>query len=88
MVKWEFQIKDPAGLLPEAAGRLVKEAIQCTSRVQIRKGEKSGDAKLIFHVLSLSAKAGETLEILVEGEKEQEEGIRLKEFIETNMWSG
>ena len=48
MVKWEFQIKDPAGLLPEAAGRLVKEAIQCTSRVQIRKGEKSGDAKFIY----------------------------------------
>ena len=53
--------------------------------MEIRKGEKSGDAKLIFHVLSLSAKAGENLEILVEGEKEQEEAIRLKEFIELNM---
>ena len=75
MVRLEFQVKDPVGLLPEAAGRLVKEAIQCTSRVQIRKGEKSGDAKLIFHVLSLSAKAGETLEILVEG------GIYRGEFV-------
>ena len=88
MVRLEFQVKDPAGLLPEAAGKLVKEAIQCTSRVEIRKGEKSGDAKLIFHVLSLSAKAGENLEILVEGEKEQEEGTRLKEFIEANLWPG
>ena len=85
MVRLEFQVKDPAGLLPEAAGKLVKEAIQCTSRVEIRKGEKSGDAKLIFHVLSLSAKAGEVLEILVDGEKQQEEAIRLKEFIELNM---
>ena len=53
--------------------------------MEIRKGEKSGDAKLIFHVLSLSAKAGEVLEILVKGEKEQEEAIRLKEFIELSM---
>ena len=26
MVRLEFQVKDPAGLLPEAAGKLVKEA--------------------------------------------------------------
>ena len=52
MVKFQFPLRDPAGLSPEAAGRLVKEAIGCTGRVQIRKGEKSGDAKLIFHVLS------------------------------------
>lgn len=83
MVKLEFLVKDPAGLLPEAAGKLVKEAISCTSKVQIRKGEKSGDAKLIFHVLSLSAKAGDRLELLLEGEREQEEAERLKEFIGT-----
>lgn len=81
MVKIQFPVKDPDGLLPEAAGRLVKEAIHCTSRVQIRKGEKSGDAKLIFHVLSLSAKSGEMLELLVEGEKEEEEAARLEAFI-------
>ncbi len=83
MVKFEFLVKDPAGLLPEAAGKLVKEAIQCAGSVRIRKGEKSGDAKLIFHVLSLSAKAGDRLEILVEGEKEQEEAERLKKVTET-----
>ena len=44
MVKFQFPLRDPAGLSPEAAGRLVKEAIGCTGRVQIRKGEKSGDA--------------------------------------------
>ena len=81
MVKFEFQVKDCAGLLPEAAGRLVKDTIQCTGRVQIRKGDKSGDAKLIFHVLSLSLKAGEKAEILVEGEKEQEEAARLERFV-------
>ncbi len=81
MVKLEFQVKESAGLLPETAGSLVKEAIQCTSNVQIRKGEKSGNAKLIFHVLSLSAKAGEKLELLVEGENEREDAKRLEAWI-------
>lgn len=85
MVKLEFQVKESAGLLPEMAGRLVKEAIQCTSNVQIRKGEKSGDAKLIFHVLSLSAKACEKLELLVEGENEQEDAKRLEAFLTENF---
>lgn len=85
MVRFQFLVKDSAGLLPEAAGQLVKEAIKCTSKVQIRKGEKSGDAKLIFHVLSLSAKAGDTLEIFVDGEKEQEEAERLEAFIRENL---
>ena len=33
MVKFQFPLRDPAGLSPEAAGRLVKEAIGCTGRV-------------------------------------------------------
>lgn len=85
MVKLRFSVKDPAGLLPEAAGGLVKEAIHCTSNVQIRKGEKSGNAKLIFYVLSLAAKPGETLEILVEGENEQEDAKRLEMYIRENL---
>lgn len=88
MVKLEFLVKDPAGILPEDAGKLVKEAIHCTSKVQIRKGEKSGDAKLIFHVLSLSPKAGDRLELLVEGEKEQEEAERLEAFVREMFTEG
>ena len=45
------------------------------------KGEKSGDAKLIFHVLSLSIKPGEEVELSVEGEKEEEEIRQLQEFV-------
>lgn len=85
MVTFEFEIRDPSGLQAGPAGQLVKEAISCSSKVTIRKGEKSGDAKLIFHVLSLSAKRGDRLEIMVEGEREQEEASRLKAFVEEHM---
>ena len=85
MVKFSFTIKDPEGLKTEPAGQLVKEAIKCTGRGTLRKGEKSGDAKLIFHVLTLSVKAGQEVEILVEGEKEQEEAAALETFIREHI---
>lgn len=85
MVKFEFTVKDPEGLKTESAGRLVEEAIKCTGKVTIRKGEKSGDAKLIFHVLTLSVKAGQKVEITVEGEKEQEEAAALETFIKKHI---
>lgn len=85
MVKFGFTVKDPEGLRRESAGRLVEEAIKCTSKVSIRKGEKSGDAKLIFHVLTLSIKTGQEVEITVEGGKEQEEAEVLKAFIKEHI---
>lgn len=85
MVTFRFTIQNSSGILAESAGQLVKEAIQCTSKVTLRKGEKSGDAKLIFHVLSLSVKAAQKVEVIVEGENEQEDAERLKVFIEKNI---
>lgn len=85
MVTFRFTIRDPGGLSTGSAGKLVREAIRCTGKVTIRKGEKSGDAKLIFHVLTLSIKAGQEVEIAVEGEKEQEEAAVLEKYIRENM---
>lgn len=81
MVNIKFTVNAPKGFPTESAGKLVEEAIKCTSKVTIRKGEKSGDAKLIFHVLTLSIKPGQEVEITVEGEKEQEEAAALETFI-------
>ena len=51
----------------------------------LRKGEKIGDAKKIFNVMGLSIKANEEVEVIVEGEKEQEEADLLKSFVEKNV---
>ncbi len=85
MVKFRFTVKDPSGLSPKLAGELVKEAIKCTSKVTIQKEEKSGNAKLIFHVLSLSVKTGEEVILLIEGENEKEEAAVLEAFIKGNI---
>lgn len=85
MVKFTFTVHDEMGLHARPAGALVKEAAKCTGKVTIRKGEKTGDAKRIFNVMGLSVKANEEVEIIVEGEKEQEEAAALESFIRENI---
>lgn len=85
MVQFTFMVNDPMGLHARPAGALVKEAAKCSSTVKIRKGEKTGDAKRIFNVMSLSVKANEEVEITVEGEKEQEEAAALEAFVKENI---
>lgn len=85
MVKFAFTVNDEMGLHARPAGALVKEAAKCSSKVTIRKGEKTGDAKRIFNVMGLSIKANEEVEIIVEGDNEQEEAASLEKFVKENI---
>lgn len=85
MVKFTFVVNDEMGLHARPAGLLVKEAAKCSSKVTVKKGDKSGDAKRIFNLMGLSIKGGEEVEILVKGEKEQEEAAALQAFVAENI---
>lgn len=85
MVSFTFVVKDEMGLHARPAGALVKEAAKCSGKVTIRKGEKTGDAKKIFNVMGLAVKGNEEVEIIVEGEKEQEEAAALEAFVKENI---
>lgn len=85
MVKFTFVVNDEMGLHARPAGLLVKEAAKCSSKVTVRKGDKSGDAKRIFNLMGLSIKGGEEVEIIVEGENEQEEAAALQAFVAENI---
>lgn len=85
MVKFTFTVHDEMGLHARPAGELVKEAVKCSSEVTIRKGEKTGNAKRLFNVMSLNVKGNEEVEITVEGKKEQEEAAALEAFIRENI---
>ena len=85
MVKFTFTVHDEMGLHARPAGELVKEAVKCSSEVTIRKGEKTGNAKRLFNVMSLSVKGNEEVEITVEGENEQEEAAALEAFVKENI---
>ncbi len=85
MVKFTFTVKDEVGLHARPAGLLVKEAAKCSSKVTIRKGDKTGDAKRIFNIMGLAIKCGEEVEMMVEGDKEQEEAAALEAFVTENI---
>lgn len=85
MVKFNFTVKDELGLHARPAGLLVKEAAKCSSKVTLKKGDKTGDAKRIFNVMGLSVKGGEEVEIILEGEKEQEEAAALEAYVKENI---
>lgn len=85
MVKFTFVVNDEMGLHARPAGLLVKEAAKCSSKVTLKKGEKTGDAKRIFNIMGLSIKGGEEVEVIVEGEKEQEEAAALETFVAENI---
>ena len=56
MVKFSFRVKDELGLHARPAGLLVKEAAKCSSKVTMKKGGKSGDAKRIFNIMGMGIK--------------------------------
>ena len=85
MTRFTFTAKDMVGVHAQIAGNLVREALKCSGDVLIRKGERQGNAKLIFHVMTLNIQAVDCVEITVSGDREQEEAAMLREFCEKYM---
>ena len=80
MVVFHFTSHLENGLDIKTAGEFVKEAIKCSGRVTIRNGEKNGDAKLIFNVMSLNIKPGDVVEIAVEGDSEADDAAIMEQY--------
>ena len=85
MITFNYTLKDPMGLHARPAGQLVKEAKQYRSKVVIRFEEKSADALRMMAVMRLSAKAGDTVSVCVEGEDEAAAAQALQCFFEQNV---
>lgn len=85
MVSFTWKVRDPLGLHAKTAGLLVREALKCSSEVRLKKDEKEGNAKLIFHVMTLNVHEGDEVEVMVSGEHEAEEAAALKEFYQENI---
>ena len=85
MVSFEFTVQDPNGLHARPAGLLIKEAMKCKSKVTLKKGNKSADAKRLFNVMAMGIKGGETITAELEGETEAKDAETLKAFIADNI---
>ena len=85
MVRFQVVSSLENGLDIKRAGEFVKEAIRCGEKVTIRNGAKQGDARLIFNVMSLNIRKGDTLEFVVEGENEKEEASSLEKYVREHL---
>lgn len=85
MKEFNYTIKDEQGIHARPAGALVKLASGFSSHITIAKGDKTGDLKRIFSVMSLGAKSGEVITIKADGEDEANAVDKIKSFLEQNL---
>lgn len=87
MYTLEYTVTDPMGLHARPAGLLVKRAAAFQSSIAVKNPEtgKSVDAKRIMGVMSLGVKQGNKIELIIEGEDEDEAKAELEGFLKENL---
>ena len=85
MKRFAFVIHSENGLDARLAGMFIKETIACSGDVRIRAGNKKGNGKMIFNVLSLRPRKGDSVVVEIEGGHEEEDAQRLMRFAEQNL---
>ena len=85
MEEIKYTIKDPLGIHARPAGLLVKETSKFVSDIIIEKGEKKGDAKTIFSLMSLGIKCGDEILIKIDGSDEDAAKTSIEGFLNQNL---
>ena len=85
MKTFEYTVKDELGIHARPAGLLVKKANEFASKVTIKKGEKSADAKRIFAVMGMGVKKADEITVCVEGEDEGAASEAMEQFLKENL---
>ena len=85
MVSQKVTVKNPTGLHLRPAGILCKEAMQFKSHITFRSRETTANAKSVLSVLGACIKSGDEIELVCEGEDEQEALAALVNAIENGL---
>ncbi len=85
MKTFDFVIQDANGIHARPAGMLVKAASGFLSDIQIKKGEKTANAKRLFGVMGLAVKQGEQITVVVTGTDEEMAAEELESFFKANL---
>ena len=85
MQSFTYTIKDAAGIHARPAGFLSKLAKEFNSEVLIEKGGKSVSASKLMMLMGLGVKCGDTVNVTVSGDDEDEAARKLFEFFEKNL---
>lgn len=85
MVSQKVIIKNPTGLHLRPAGILCKEAMQFKSLITFTFRGNTANAKSVLSVLGACVKCGDEIEIICEGEDEEEALKNLVGAIESGL---
>lgn len=85
MVSKKVTIKNPTGLHLRPAGELCKTAMQFKSKVTFSFDGGTSNAKSVLSVLGACVKSGDEIELICEGEDEEEALKKMVEAIETGL---
>lgn len=85
MISQKVIVKNPTGLHLRPAGILCKEAMKFKSLVTFTFDGGTANAKSVLSVLGACVKCGDEIELVCEGEDEQEAMETLVHAIETGL---
>ena len=85
MVSRKVVIGNPTGLHLRPAGILCKEALKYNSRITFRFKDHTSNAKSVLSVLGACVKSGSEIELICEGEDEQEALQAMVKIIEDGL---
>ena len=85
MVSFDYTIKDELGIHVRPAGQLAKlcSGKDCVAKMSI--DGKEAELKMLFSVMALAVKCGDTVTITVEGADEEDFASEIKDFLEENL---
>ena len=85
MKSFKHVVNDPMGIHARPAGVMVKMVSALPCEVTIEANGKKASAKKIIGIMSLGVKQGQTVEVFVDGEGEDEAVETLKQFFAENF---
>ena len=85
MVSQKVVIKNPTGLHLRPAGILCKDAMHFKSHITFRYRDNIANAKSVLSVLGACIKSGDEIELMCEGEDEEEALKAIVEAIEDGL---
>lgn len=85
MVSKKVTIKNPTGLHLRPAGELCKTAMQFKEKITFSFEGGTSNAKSVLSVLGACVKSGDEIELICEGEDEEEALKKMVEAIEAGL---
>lgn len=82
MVEREVTVRNRAGLHTRPASMLVRTASQFESEIFLRRDNYEINGKSVIGVMTLAAEQGATLDLIVDGEDENEAAEAIAELFE------